>query len=512
MEPAAISARPAVTTMAVESMTPETPAARANGTVRPSAMPITMSRTIALAVKCCSTCGVSGMAPHILTISTAASRYPLAMPPEATILLGAALVFLGFVVGTFGTLIGAGGGFLLVPLLLIGYHFQPPDAVGTSLALVFLNAASGSFAYLRQRRVDLSLGWKFAAATIPGAIGGAYLTRAMSSHVFSFAFGALLILIAVLLFSGITAAPSARADARQIVDASGAAHVYHVDVWKGVIVSFVAGVLSSAFGIGGGIIHVPFLIVVLGLPVHIATATAVVFSLPPISQDVAYHQFADRRQMLGIPNALNVLSNVPFAVIGILGLTRVARAGAGWERLAFLVLFASVVLTGVGSVYYHLAPRTATLFWDRLPMTVAFASLTALTLGERVSPRAGPWLLAVLVVIGVTSVVSWQRGELAGAGDLRLYILVQFLPMVLIPLALVLFPARALRARDLLGVLGWYVLAKLFEALDAPIFALAGVVSGHTLKHLAAATATAWLLRVAHAWWTTAPGHPTWRN
>src|SRR5438128_1484224 len=274
MEPAAISARPAVTTMAVESMTPETPAARANGTVRPSAMPITMSRTIALAVKWCSTCGVSGMVPHILTMSTAASRYPLAMPPEATILLGAALVFLGFVVGTFGTLIGAGGGFLLVPLLLIGYHFQPPDAVGTSLALVFLNAASGSFAYLRQRQVDLSLGWKFAAATIPGAIGGAYLTRAMSSHAFSFAFGALLILIAVLLFSGITAAPSARADARQIVDASGAAHVYHVDVWKGVIVSFVAGVLSSAFGIGGGIIHVPVLIVVLGLPVHIATATS----------------------------------------------------------------------------------------------------------------------------------------------------------------------------------------------------------------------------------------------
>src|SRR2546426_541548 len=186
MAPAAISARPAVTTMAVESMTPETPAASANGTVSPSDIPITMSRTIALAVKCCSTCGVSGMAPHILTISRATSRYPLAMPPEATILLGAALVFLGFLVGSFGTLIGAGGGFLLVPLLLIGYHFQPPDAVGTSLALVFLNAASGSFAYLRQRRVDL----------------------------------------------------------------------------------------SSAFGIGGGIIHVPFLIVMLGLPVHIATATS----------------------------------------------------------------------------------------------------------------------------------------------------------------------------------------------------------------------------------------------
>src|SRR2546425_6164595 len=187
MEPAAISARPAVTTMAVESMTPETPAARANGTVRPSAMPITMSRTIALAVKCCSTCGVSGMAPHILTISTAASRYPLAMPPEATVLLGAALVFLGFLVGTFGTLIGAGGGFLLVPLLLIGYHFQPPDAVGTSLALVFLNAASGSFAYLRQRRGEPSPRREVAPAPPPRASRGAHPTPPLSSPAVSFA-------------------------------------------------------------------------------------------------------------------------------------------------------------------------------------------------------------------------------------------------------------------------------------------------------------------------------------
>src|SRR3989441_13342399 len=97
-------------------------------------------------------------------------------------------------------------------------------------------------------------------------------------------------------------------------------------------------------------------------------------------------------------------------------LFRSARAGAGWERLAFLVLFTSVALTGAGSAYYHLAPSTATLFWDRLPMTVAFASLTALTLGERVSPRAGPWLLAGFVVIGAASVVSWRVGESAGAG------------------------------------------------------------------------------------------------
>ncbi len=192
------------------------------------------------------------------------------MVPLGTIIL----IALGFLIGSFGTLIGAGGGFLLVPLLVLGYHFPPPSAVGTSLALVFLNALSGSIAYLRQRRVDFSLGWKFAGATIPGAIGGAYLTRALSSDVFSVAFGIVVLAIAVLLFSGITAAPSARANRRQIVDVTGESHVYHVDAWRGVLLSFVVGLMSSVLGIGGGIIHVPFLIVALGVPVHVATATS----------------------------------------------------------------------------------------------------------------------------------------------------------------------------------------------------------------------------------------------
>jgi uncharacterized protein len=183
-------------------------------------------------------------------------------------------VVIGFAVGTFGTLIGAGGGFILVPILLIGYHFPPAAAVGTSLSLVFLNALSGSIAYLRQRRVDLALGWRFALATLPGAIGGAYVTRSLSSRAFGQAFGVVLIVVAGFLFFGRTAAPSARAGARQLVDAKGGTHHYRVDVWKGVVVSLVVGVMSSVFGIGGGIIHVPFLIVALGLPVHIATATS----------------------------------------------------------------------------------------------------------------------------------------------------------------------------------------------------------------------------------------------
>ncbi len=181
---------------------------------------------------------------------------------------------LGFAIGSFGTLIGAGGGFLLVPLLLLGYQFPLATAVGTSLSLVFLNALSGSVAYLRQRRVDLSLGWKFAAATVPGAIGGAYLTRALDTYLFSVAFGVILLAIAVLLFSGVTAPPSPHAGRRQIVDRSGHAHEYQVDVWKGVVVSLFVGLLSSVLGIGGGLIHVPFLIVSMSLPVHVATATS----------------------------------------------------------------------------------------------------------------------------------------------------------------------------------------------------------------------------------------------
>jgi len=187
---------------------------------------------------------------------------------------GAILMGLGFGVGAFGTLIGAGGGFLLVPIFVLFLHLLPPDAVGTSLALVFLNALSGTTAYLRQRRVDLSLGWKFAAATVPGAIGGAYLTRLLSSHLFGLGFAALLLAIATALFLGRTAAPSARAATRAIVDVHGRRHTYAVDAWKGVVVSFGVGLVSSVFGIGGGIIHVPFLIVVLGLPVHVATATS----------------------------------------------------------------------------------------------------------------------------------------------------------------------------------------------------------------------------------------------
>jgi len=238
--------------------------------------------------------------------------------------------------------------------------------------------------------------------------------------------------------------------------------------------------------------------------IGLAALVAVAF-LPPIPQDPAYHTFADQRRFLGIPNTLNVLSNAPFVLVGALGWTFLLRQGrpqadgplsTPWERSVFGILFAGVGLTGFGSAYYHLAPGNVTLFWDRLPMTIVFMSLFALIIAERISLTAGRRLLPLLLLVGAGSVVYWLLGELKGAGDLRLYGLVQFFPLVAIPLMLLLFPSRYTRGADLVGALAWYALAKLFELLDAQVFAVGGVVSGHTLKHLASAVAMYWILRM----------------
>ncbi len=222
------------------------------------------------------------------------------------------------------------------------------------------------------------------------------------------------------------------------------------------------------------------------------------------AQDPAYHDFADGRTLLGIPNFWNVASNLPFLLTGLLGIALCRRAEPGsrapwlesWERTALTVFFVGVALTCFGSSYYHLSPADGTLFWDRLPMTLGFMAFLAVILGERAHPRWGKAALWPLVIAGVLSVVYWHLSELAGRGDLRPYILVQFYPMLLIP-ALLLFPPRYTHTASYLVVLGWYLLAKVLELLDAWVFELtAGHLSGHSLKHLAAAVATYWLYRM----------------
>jgi hypothetical protein len=233
-------------------------------------------------------------------------------------------------------------------------------------------------------------------------------------------------------------------------------------------------------------------------------ATVALFLLPRISQDPAYHNFADQRALLGIPNCLNVISNAPFLIVGVWGIFVVmARAGAREsrfidprERWPYLIFFVGVALTAFGSSYYHLQPANDRLVWDRLPMTIGFMALVAAVISERVNIKAGLLLLAPLLAVGIGSVLYWNITETAGRGDLRPYALVQFGSLLAILLLIGLQPPIYSRGSDFVVSLAIYALAKVFEATDRQIFALGHIVSGHTLKHLAAAVSAYWILRM----------------
>lgn len=191
------------------------------------------------------------------------------------------LMALGFGAGAFGTLIGAGGGFVLMPVLLLFYpHDQPEVLTSISLAVVFFNALSGSEAYALAKRIDYRSALAFALATIPGAVLGSLNTTLFNRRVFDPVFGVLVLAVAGYLFLRREHPARERSDGRPhlthrvLVDAHGTEYRYSFDMRLGLAVSFLVGYLSSLFGIGGGIIHVPFLVTVLDFPVHVATATS----------------------------------------------------------------------------------------------------------------------------------------------------------------------------------------------------------------------------------------------
>jgi hypothetical protein len=234
----------------------------------------------------------------------------------------------------------------------------------------------------------------------------------------------------------------------------------------------------------------------------VTIAVGVIFSLlRPFPQPQSYHSFADHRSLFGIPNFGDVASNLPFAMVGAWGLVFLASAATSasfinqHERWPYIVAFAGLTLTFFGSSYYHLHPDNARLVWDRLPMTLVFMSIVSVIIVERISLRAGLWLLPLLLLIGISSVVQWHASELRGAGDLRFYAAVQAYSAVVLLIAL-LFPSRYSRGSDFAVVVGFYALAKTLELLDKAIFGLGHFVSGHTLKHLAAAGAGYWILRM----------------
>jgi ceramidase len=221
-------------------------------------------------------------------------------------------------------------------------------------------------------------------------------------------------------------------------------------------------------------------------------AIIITLTLKPIAQAASYHHFCDTRTLWGIPNFANTISNLPFVIIGIAGLGSVLKRSPTPTsiRASYCCLFIGIAFTGIGSAYYHLSPNNATLVFDRLPMTIVFMSLLAAVAGESIGPRTAAQTLAPLLLAGIASIWWWQH-----TGDLRPYVLVQYYPILLIPTILLLFPSIAGKRGwpPLIGAIAWYAVAKVFDQSDCAVFSLGGIISGHTLKHLAAAIST-WLL------------------
>ncbi|KAJ4748631.1 hypothetical protein LUZ62_083036 [Rhynchospora pubera] len=210
---------------------------------------------------------------------------------------------------------------------------------------------------------------------------------------------------------------------------------------------------------------------------------------PKIPQAEEYHDFADQRKLFfGISNTLNVISNIPFFFVGIIGLVlcywrNYFQLSLQGELVGWTLFYLGVTAVAFGSSYYHLNPNDATLVWDRLPMTVAFTSIMAIFIIERVDEKKGTISLLPLVLAGVLSIMYWRYFD-----DLRPYAVVQFVPCIVIPIMAIIIPPMYTHSSYWLWAAGFYLLAKVAEAIDKPIYKWTHqIVSGHTLKHLFAA-------------------------
>jgi hypothetical protein len=233
------------------------------------------------------------------------------------------------------------------------------------------------------------------------------------------------------------------------------------------------------------------------IAIVLVSIAATFLFVEPIPQWPEYHDFADGRTLLRVVNAHNVLSNLGLIIVGAWGLLFMLReSGKRTVRdlwLPYMTYFVGLILTGLGSAYYHHEPGSETLIWDRLPMTIMFMGLFTTIIGEIISPRTGNKLLAPLLVVGIASVLWWAWTESIGAGDLRMYALVQFLPPVLVVFMLFAYPRPLHYVPYIVGTLGLYVVAKLGEEFDVQIYQ-ALHVSGHALKHLVSALASGCIL------------------
>ncbi|NRB40231.1 MAG: alkaline phytoceramidase [Pseudomonadales bacterium] len=235
--------------------------------------------------------------------------------------------------------------------------------------------------------------------------------------------------------------------------------------------------------------------------IAVITVSAVtgIFSLQPIAQDLAYHHFADTRTMGAIPNGFNIVSNLPFLMVGILGLYNVFRKNRlciiNDFKLAYITFFTGIILMSMASSYYHHDPNNQSLVWDRLFIALSFMALFAIVIAEFISLKMAKILFLPFLFAGITSVFYWQFSENEGAGDLRFYILIQFYPLLVLPVILSLFQAHFSNHHAYGWLLLSYIIAKLLEHVDVEVYTATGIISGHSAKHLVAALGLYLLVR-----------------
>lgn len=209
------------------------------------------------------------------------------------------------------------------------------------------------------------------------------------------------------------------------------------------------------------------------------------FFFDPISQSSEYHRFSDERAFLGIPNAMDVLSNLAFLIPSLLGFYILQTKKHIMSRLSWFVFFVGVFLVTFGSSYYHWESTSNTLMWDRLPMTLGFMGFFSAILSTYINPKIEIYLLPISILVGVGSVAYWRVFD-----DLRFYGWVQGMPFLCVLVALLLFSNEHIKKKYMILGMAFYAVAKIFEQYDAGIFGATGsIVSGHTFKHFFAALA-----------------------
>ncbi|MDQ6779697.1 MAG: sulfite exporter TauE/SafE family protein [Candidatus Eremiobacteraeota bacterium] len=244
-----------------------------------------------------------------------------------------AYIALGLFAGTYGTLVGVGGGLFLVPALIFFAHLPPKEAAGTSMAVVLANAASGSFSYLRQRRVALRTGVVFAAAGLPGALLGGYIDQLLPRAVLGLLLGIFLLILALRLLLQ-KPQPGSPADV----------HAAHTSQWSAVLIAVGAGFIASMFGVGGGIMYVPLMLYVLRYAPHIATATSTfTIALTALLGTASHAYFGDIHYAAAAMLAVGAIAG---AQIGVLLSTRIQAA-------PLVRLFAAAVLASALWLIYR---------------------------------------------------------------------------------------------------------------------------------------------------------------